>query len=415
MAHDICADQQLLQLQDLRMTPTNDNTIDGRSVNTTKNNDEKQSDDEQPQENYNCLLCTESVTADDRTIECSRCCTWHHYICEGLAKKEIEKYENDRSLDYTCSTYRHDQIGQTSTVNQQISNQDKTHLSLTSNSISGVDITTLALPLKCVAVPNRDGHLTKSNARQAQIRQASSLNQRISNQGKSHLSLTSNSISGVDITTLALPLKCVAVPNRDGHLTKSNARQAQIRQTSSLNQRISNQGKSHLSLTSNSISGVDTTTLALPSKRVAVPNRDGYMTESNTRQVQIRQTSSLNQRISNQGKTHLSLTSNSISGVDTTTLALPSKRVAVPNLDGHMTESNARQAPTPEQLSLQQSNITNDTNTAIDQNDNNYINFDNSASGQIRTSDQLKEMETKLKQREKALSKKRERCKENGN
>ena len=166
MAHDICADQQLLQLQDLRMTPTNDNTIDGRSVNTTKNNDEKQSDDEQPQENYNCLLCTESVTADDRTIECSRCCTWHHYICEGLAKKEIEKYENDRSLDYTCSTYRHDQIGQTSTVNQQISNQDKTHLSLTSNSISGVDITTLALPLKCVAVPNRDSHLTKSNARQ---------------------------------------------------------------------------------------------------------------------------------------------------------------------------------------------------------------------------------------------------------
>ena len=159
----------------------------------------------------------------------------------------------------------------------------------------------------------------------AQIRQASSHNQRISNQGKSHLSLTSNSISGVDITTLALPLKCVAVPNRDGHLTKSNARQAQIRQTSSLNQRISNQGKSHLSLTSNSISGVDTTTLALPSKRVAVPNRDGYMTESNTRQVQIRQTSSLNQRISNQGKTHLSLTSNSISGVDTTTLALPSK------------------------------------------------------------------------------------------
>jgi hypothetical protein len=47
-------------------------------------------------------------------------------------------------------------------------------------------------------------------------------------------------------------------------------------------------GKSHLSLTSNSISGVDITTLALPSKRVAVPNRDGYMTESNTRQVQIR-------------------------------------------------------------------------------------------------------------------------------
>jgi hypothetical protein len=32
MAHDICADQQLLQLQDLRMTPTNDNTIDGMTI-----------------------------------------------------------------------------------------------------------------------------------------------------------------------------------------------------------------------------------------------------------------------------------------------------------------------------------------------------------------------------------------------
>jgi microcystin-dependent protein len=257
--------------------------------------------------------------------------------------------------------------------------------------------------------------MPESNARQAQIGQTPSLNQRISNQGKTHLSLTSNSISDVDTTTLALPSKRVAVPNRDGHMTESNARQAQIRQTSSLNQRISNQGKTHLSLTSNGISGVDTTTLALPSKRVAVPNRDGHMPESNARQAQIRQTSSLNQRISNQGKAHFSLTSNSISGVDTTTLALPSKRVAVPNRDGHMTESNARQAPTPEQLSLQQSNITNDTNTAIEQNDNNYIIFDNSASGQIRTSDQLKEMETKLKQREKALSKNRERCKENGN
>ena len=72
-----------------------------------------------------------------------------------------------------------------------------------------------------------------------------------------------------------------------------------------------------------------------------------------------------------------------------------------------MTESNARQAPTPEQLSLQQSNITNDTNTAIDQNDNNYINFDNSASGQIRTSDQLKGNGDQTQAREKALSKKK--------
>lgn len=124
---------------------------------------------------------------------------------------------------------------------------------------------------------------------------------------------------------------------------------------------------------------------------------------STYRHDQIGQTSTVNQQISNQDKAHLSLTSNSISGVDITTLALPLKCVAVPNRDDHMTESNARQAPTPEQLSLQQSNITNDTNTAIEQNDNNYINFDNSASGQIRTSDQLKEMETKLKQREKAL------------
>jgi len=127
---------------------------------------------------------------------------------------------------------------------------------------------------------------------------------------------------------------------------------------------------------------------------------------STCRHDQIGQTSTVNQQISNQDKAHLSLTSNSIYGVDITTLAIPSKRVAVPNRDGHMTESNVRQAPTPEQLPLQQSNITNDINTAIDQNDNNYINSDNSASGQIRTSDQLKEMETKLKQREKALSKK---------